>query len=68
MLYNIFMQNTLIAEIEDALETFARNPQPLFDLDDKLDSTEEMTAADLDALNVCVNFTVGSLAGYLENK
>ena len=68
MLYNIHCMNiTLINEIEDSLEAFARNANPLFDLSDKMaDEDSVLNFKDLEALNVCVNFTVGSLAGYLQ--
>lgn len=61
------MENELINEIEDSLEMFARNPDPLFELSEKLeDENSELNLKDLDALNVCVNFTVGILAGYIQ--
>ena len=60
------MKNELKQEIEDALEVFARDPNPLFDLSDKLDNDVELNERDLEVLNVCVDFTVGTLAGYLQ--
>lgn len=61
------MENELINDIEDSLEAFARNPNPLFDLSDKLEDEDSvLNLVDLEALNVCVNFTVGTLAGYIQ--
>lgn len=59
-------------EIEDSLEAFCRNPNPLFDISEKLDGIyEEEDDMEFDekemlAIKVCVDFTVGTLAAYLE--
>ena len=60
------MNVTLMQEIEDGLEAFSRNPDPLFNLIEKLDAGEELNETDVKFQRICVNFTVGTLAGYIQ--
>lgn len=65
------MINTLMEEIEDVLEVYARNPDRLFDLAEKMSDSDGLANCDLSedeykVLGICLNFTVGSLAGYIQ--
>lgn len=62
------MENTLIEEIEDSLEAFSRDPKYIFSLADKLDegNWDSLTDQELGAINICIDFTVGCLAGYIQ--
>ena len=64
------MKNTLMMEIEDQLGVFGQKPDLFFDLALKLDDTNyslnDLSQDELDILKICVNFTSGTLAGYLQ--
>lgn len=61
------MDEELINEIESDLEVFARDPEKLFDLADRWEEEDGvLTVEDMQLLTVCLNFTAGALAGYLQ--
>jgi hypothetical protein len=77
------MENTLLTEVEDSLEVFARKPEILFDFAEKVDDHSKrqeindegelapiikmgFTREEWITMQCCVNFTVGLLAGYLQ--
>jgi len=76
------MENTLIKQIEDQLEVFARDPSLLLCVSDKIDHIDEeweragesgrvvleMDINEFRVLKVGMDFTVGCLANYLPEE